>query len=100
MSMTEHDGVTIHKHPLHQDGGVTEIDLPSASKVLTVQTDPKTGWAAVWVELNPKHPPTKKLVLQVVVTGGAVPLGDYYGTFQTTDTDGSNFVGHVYGHWA
>lgn len=94
-------GFTIHKFEINMLGGPTEIALPAMCKALDVQTDEKTGLPAIWIELNPEHDKVKRLVLQVAVTGGQVPFGDWFGSFQMKDpSNNSNFVGHVYGHWA
>ena len=97
--MTEHDGTTIWKYPIELDG-VTTIDLPAHCKKLDMQVDKATNVPTIWIELNPQHPTVRTLELQVVVTGGRVPLGEYEGTFQIPDpSDGSDFVGHVYSIW-
>ncbi len=91
----------IFKYPIELDGGVSTIQLPWGSRILTMQLDAATEKPTVWVEQYRSGWPLDETVnFQIVVTGGAVPEEwKYLGTFQVSDSPLGNFVGHVYIRW-
>lgn len=90
---------TIHKFELKI--GAIEIPVPADAKPLSVGV--QENKPVIWIELShdkDKRVPTPKtLVVALAITGGSVPQGDFLGTVQLEDSDGSEFVGHVYCSW-
>ncbi len=92
---------TIHKFEVPI--GAVEIPVPADARLLScgVQGNAPVIWVELSHDMDKRVPTPKTLLVAMTRTGGPVPLGhEFLGTVQLVDSDGSEFVGHIYFSWS
>ncbi len=84
----------VYKYPVPVDDSVT-IEIPSGSRILTVQFQEPHGYPYLWALVNPSAPPEMRHFM-LVGTGDPIETSDdllYIGTFQLR---GGTLVYHLF----